>query len=481
MSDSTAVGSSRVESVTERVCDVGGWRNAVEEAQREGWRFAGLWASPSGDRLELWTALTRDSGFLLLNCASEEERFHSIVDLVPGADWDEREAHDLYGAQLPARALRPLVDHPDDLSAWTVPVRGHDPFQVAVGPIHAGVIESGHFRFHVVGERILHLDLRLFYKHRGLERVAEGRSPEDALQFFQRACAADAVTNATAFAQACEAAQGLWPAAGLRRARTLLLELERLYNHLNDIAAICAGVGFAAGNMTFAALKERAQRINQRVAGHRFLFDTVRVGGSELHVSRTDAGELRSALRELRRDSDRAWRELQFVGSVQERFERVGVLSADDALHLGAAGPTARAAGLAVDARSHSPRLWYMGFAPAAPPAATGDVAARMEMRGAELVFSFDCLDELFANALLPARAQPDRAPAAHGVSVVESPRGQTLCAVSLDAGVVQRAHLRTGSYANWPVLAHVARDNLLPDFPLINKSFELCYACADR
>jgi len=482
VSDATTAGSSRVESVTERACGVGGWRNEVEEAQREGWRFAGLWASRVSDRLELRTALTRDSGFLLLSCASEDGRFQSIVDLVPGADWDEREAHDLYDAQLPARAaLRPLVDHTDDLSAWTVPVRGHDPFQVAVGPIHAGVIESGHFRCHVVGERILHLDLRLFYKHRGLERAAEGRMPEQALPFLQRACAADAVTNAIAFAQACEAAQGLWPAAGLRRARTLLLELERLYNHLNDIAAICAGVGFAAGNMIFAALKERTQRLNQRVAGHRFLFDTVRVGHSELRVSRADASELRAALRELRRDSDTAWRELQFVGSAQERFEQVGVLSADDALLLGATGPTARAAGLAIDARSHSPRLWYSGFSPAVPPAATGDVAARMEMRAAELAFSFDCLDELLAKSLLPAQAQSDRAPAAHGVSVVESPRGQTLCAVRLDDGAVHRVHLRTGSYANWPVLAHVVRDSLLPDFPLINKSFELCYACADR
>ena len=102
-------------------------------------------------------------------------RVPSIVDLAPAAGWDEREAHDLYGSTSTGHEpLRPLVDHDPDLAAWTVPVRGHDPYQVAVGPIHAGVIESGHFRFHVVGDRILHLDARLFYKHRGLERAAEG-------------------------------------------------------------------------------------------------------------------------------------------------------------------------------------------------------------------------------------------------------------------------------------------------------------------
>ncbi len=151
---------------------------------------------------------------------------------------------------------------------------------MAVGPIHAGVIESGHFRFHVVGERILHLDPRLFYKHRGLERAAEGREPVEGLAFAQRACGACAVANSVAYALACEGVLGLMPSRELRRARTLLLELERLYNHLNDIAAICAGVGFAAGNMAFAALKERAMRLNDFLAGHRFLFGSIELGGS---------------------------------------------------------------------------------------------------------------------------------------------------------------------------------------------------------
>ncbi len=143
--------------------------------------------------------------------------------------------------------LRPLVEHTSGLSSWTVPVSGHDAFQVAVGPIHAGVIESGHFRFHVVGEKILHIDLRLFYKHRGLERAAEGRTLAEGLVYAQRACAACAVSNSVAYAHAAESLLGLWPEPGLARVRTILLELERLYNHLNDIGAVCAGVGFAAG------------------------------------------------------------------------------------------------------------------------------------------------------------------------------------------------------------------------------------------
>jgi Ni,Fe-hydrogenase III large subunit len=450
-------------------------RAAVADALGRGLRFAGLWAC---DGPELRIALTGPERPLLLRFAAADA-FGSITGLVPAAAWDEREAHDLYGARFAGHVpLRPLVEHPADPDAWTVPADGEDTHQVAVGPIHAGVIESGHFRFRVVGERILHLDARLFHKHRGLERAAEGRAPQEALAYVGRACAADAVTNTVAFAQACEAALGLRADDDLRRGRTLLLELERLYNHLNDISAVCSGVGFAAGAMAFAALKERAQRLNAALAGHRFLFGTVRIGGG---IAVQGARAARGELAGLRADAARAWRELQFAGSLQERLGGVGVVSRADALRLGAVGPTARAAGVRADARSHSPALWYPGFAPAAPEAATGDVAARLQMRAAELEPCLDILDELLAAPPAAGAAVPALPPSEERLAVVESPRGQTLCAVRLQDGVVGRVHLRTGSYANWPVLAHAAPGNLLPDFPLINKSFELCYACVDR
>ena len=197
--------------------------------------------------------------------------------------------------------MRPLVAHPDDVADWTLPVHGRDAYQVAVGPIHAGVIESGHFRFHVVGERILHVDVRLFYKHRGLERAAEGSALSAGLAYAQRACGACAVSNSLAYAHACESALGLTPPPELARARTLLLELERLYNHLNDIGAVCAGVGFAPGAMTFAALKERAQRVNLLLGGHRFLFGAVAVGRSDLTIPEPAGSERPPRARRPRR------------------------------------------------------------------------------------------------------------------------------------------------------------------------------------
>ena len=470
---------SPLETVRVERIDPAGWRERAAGLLGSGARFLSLYASDRENPVVRAVFETSELAVLETSSAS----LPSIVDLAPAANWDEREAHDLFAIEFPGHEpLRPLVDHPDDLSSWTTAVHGHGPHQVAVGPIHAGIIESGHFRFHNVGERILHLDVRLFYKHRGLERLAEQLPVDDALRVAQRACAACAVANSVAFAHACEQALGLWPDDGLGAVRTILLELERVWNHLNDISAVCAGVGFAPGSMVFAALKERAQRINERLAGHRFLFDTVAIGRSPLEITQARAREAHAELRTIQVDAARAWREVLFNGSVQARLDGVGALTREQALALGTVGPAARAAGVAFDRRSSGSRLAYVGFAPAAPGDPTGDVRARLELRATELEASFALLDELLARRLEAPAAHPAGPTGMLGIAATESPRGETVCSVHLeDRERVARLHLRTGSYANWPSVAAAATGELLPDFPLINKSFELCYACADR
>ena len=455
------------------------YREEVAQALADGCRFASLHASDQTVRAVL---MARDGRPRLVEVTAPDRHIASIVDLVPAANWDEREAADVYGIRFGGHEpLRPLVDHDLDLGSWTVPVRGNDAYQVAVGPIHAGVIESGHFRFHVVGDRILHLDVRLFYKHRGLERAAEGANPDGGLAYAQRACAACAVSNTVAYAHAWEDALGSTPTDELARGRTILLELERLWSHLNDIAAICAGVGLAAGNNRFAGLTERARRLNAALTGHRFLFHTVAVGGSNLHLDADKIAFGRAELDALRDESRSAWRELLFNASFQARLPDVGVISSEDARLLGAVGPAARASGLADDARATSARLAYDGFAPVAPRRTAGDVQARLEQRAVELLQTFEILETLLNRPLAPAVANRGDNERAIGVGHVESPRGATVCIVERNQTRIERLRLRTGSYANWPVVAHAAAGNLLSDFPLINKSFELCYACADR
>ncbi len=460
-----------------------GWRQACRDAHARGERFGGLFASRRHDaRVQLTAVFSRAAVERLITCHPEHRAVDTIVDIVPAAGWDEREAHDRHGIDFAGHEpLRPLLDHTASLAQWTVPVTGHDVHQVAVGPIHAGVIESGHFRFHVVGERILHLDVRLFYKHRGLETAAVGQPLAAGVAYAQRACAACAVANALAYAHACEAALGLHPDEPLRRARTVLLELERVYNHLNDISAMCAGVGFAPGTMAYAALKERAQRLNQRLACHRFLFDAIAVADTAISVDRGETADARRELSEILREHTTCWRELQFVPSLQQRLAGVATLSRDDAERLGAVGPVARASGSRDDVRLHSPRLCYNGFSTVVADAAGGDVASRMTQRALELQHSLALLDDLLTEPLTPGGVRRVADPGRIGVGRVESPRGATVCLVEHEAKRIRALHLRTGSYANWPVLAHAAVGELLPDFPLINKSFELCYACADR
>ena len=459
----------------------GAYRERIVAALADGWRFGGLHATAGGTLVR--TLLVGPDGTLRLETfATEGGPAPSIVDVAPAAGWDEREAHDVYGVSFAGHEpLRPLVDHSSALERWTVPVRGDDPYQVAVGPIHAGVIESGHFRFHVVGDRILHLDAKLFYKHRGLERAAEQATLDRGLELVSRACAACAVANGLAYAQACEDALGLEPPSELARVRTVLLELERVWNLLNDIAAVCAGVGLAAGNNRFAALTERARRVNAALTGHRFLFGSIRVGGSALTLTAGTVREARAELDAIREEGSSAWREILFNSSFQDRLPDVGVLSADDASRLGALGPAARAAGIADDVRASAPGLAYHGFAPVVVRRAAGDVRARLEQKSLELLQSFELLDRLLGGPVAPVAAERGRDEQPLAVGRVESPRGATSCIVERSGDRLERVRLRTGSYANWPSVAHAAVDNLLPDFPLINKSFELCYACADR
>jgi Ni,Fe-hydrogenase III large subunit len=468
------------------------WRSTIERALANGERFASAWATERDSQLGWRAMLVDPRGTRALSCDPAGGAIDTIADLIPAANWDEREAHDLYGLRFTGHEpMRALVTHTNDAAQWMTPVHGDGVHQVAVGPIHAGVIESGHFRFHVVGERILAVDPRLFYKHRGLERAAEGLAPEHALPYMQRACAACAVANTVAYAQAVEDALGLRPDRDLRANRTVLLELERVYNHLHDIGAICAGVGFAPGSMAFAALKDHAQQTIATAFGHRFLFGTIAIGAKAATLDAADADTLKASLNELRTEFTAAWRELEFTASLQARLDGVGVLTADKAARFGAVGPAARAAGIREDVRTHSPQLAYDGFEPAvlpAPPGPTGDVGARLRLRAVELDASFDLLDERLVQPLaqgttLATSAADTERPcgARFGAGRVESPRGATTCVVELTGDVIARVHLRTGSYANWPALAHATAGNLLPDFPLINKSFELCYACVDR
>ncbi len=435
--------------------------------------------------------------------------YPSVTRAVPAAHWYEREVKDLLGVEPEGhpdprrlvlhddwpRGLHPLrkdfdgsrpvarVAHPHEPLTG---VRGEGVMEVPVGPIHAGIIEPGHFRFGGVGEVVLQLEARLFYTHRGIEKAAEGQSIDRVLFLAERLCGVCSLSHAVSYSQAVESLAEIAPSRRALLVRSILLELERLYNHVGDIANLCAGAALQLGVYQGGLLKERLQELNAEVAGHRYLFGVACPGGVRRDL---DA----AAQRRTREITGRVESELRGyldalleTESFMERINGTGVLDAEIARELGAVGVAARASGIACDARASHP---YAALAPGAvtPVVRTeGDVRARMLVRADEAFASFALvralLDELAEAApgdlVRTVGALPPRR---WSIGMTESPRGENVhWLMTGPRGEITRYRVRSASY-NWAVVPFAVTGNLLPDFPLINKSFELCYACLDR
>jgi Ni,Fe-hydrogenase III large subunit/Ni,Fe-hydrogenase III component G len=434
-----------------------------------------------------------------------DPRYPSVGRMVPAALWDEREAFDLLGIVADGHPdPRPLVLHeaypsgfhplrhdsppeppdgPFDREYVPVTGSGTGVYELPVGPIHAGVIEPGHFRFTVVGESILHLDARLFYTHRGVERLVQGRPVEQARAVIERACGVCTVTHGLAYAMAVERVAGVTVPRRAQVLRAVLAELERLYNHVGDLGNLCAGVGFNPGSSQLGWLKERLLRINESVTGHRYLTGAVAPGGLAVPPTEAALADLPRRLGEIEQDLHRLLHVVSRAEAVQDRFRGAGRVSRDLAIRLGATGVTARASGIATDLRRDLPTGAYVDLAVPVVESAGGDVAARFHVRAQEAIGSLDLLRELLASVPDgPDRAPVDDVPAGSALGWAEGPRGASWLWLRVgSSGTVERLHLRSASFANWPVVAAAVPDNLVPDFPLINKSFELCYACTDR
>jgi len=434
--------------------------------------------------------------------------FPSVTPVVPAAHWYEREVKDLLGLDPQGHPdPRRLVLHDDwprglhplrrDFDLRTRPpraphtegpithVRGDGVMEIPVGPIHAGVIEPGHFRFGGVGELVLQLEARLFYTHRGIEKAAEGRGVDAVLALAERICAACSLSHQVAYAQAVEALAEVVPTRRAAVIRTVLLELERLYNHVGDIANLCAGASLQLGLHQGAILKERLQELNASVTGHRYLFGAVRPGGVRRDLGPAEQGSIRTALAEVEPAFRQYVAALLETDSFIERLTGTGVLERRIAEELGAVGVAARASGVRRDVRSERPYAAYPGdLEPVVR--SEGDVLARMLVRLDEALASFalirSSLGELATFAagdlVTPVGAL---APGRWAAGIVESPRGENVhWLMTGPGGEIRRYRVRSASY-NWALVPFAVAGDLLPDFPLINKSFELCYACLDR
>jgi len=464
----------------------------------------------TGQGFGLWVVfLTPEGGVAQLRATldSTEPRYPSLTPRVPAVHWDERELADLLGfipeGHPDPRRLVLREDWPAGLfplrkdfdpgrvppptrrdSFPFTPLDGEGIGHIPVGPIHAGVIEPGHFRFAAVGETVLHLEARLFYTHRGIEKLVEGRTPSEALPLVERICGACSFSHALAFCEAVEAMSGTSVPSRARWARTLCLELERLYNHVGDAGNICAGTGLAVGAMRGAHLKEKIQNLIDRLVGHRFLHDVCAIGGLRRDLPKGALDEARTAASVLREETGAFARLILGTDSFVERLRGTGALPRETVHALGGVGVAARASGENFDLRRDRPSEWYSGLAPRIVTQTSGDVEARLKVRLDEVDESWRLVQALLdAEPAGPIRTTVELTPRPRiGVGIAESARGALVHWLMIDsAGRIQRLRVRSASFANWPLVAAAVPGNLVPDFPLINKSFELCYACLDR
>ena len=367
-------------------------------------------------------------------------------------------------------------------------VEGEGVLEVPVGPIHAGIIEPGHFRFSTVGERVLHLDPRLFYTHRGLEKRVEGLTALDAFHVVERICGVCSLSHGLGFCEAVEQIAGVEAPRRARMIRTIALELERLYNHVGDIGNISAGASYHYGTSAGSRMKEVLQQVNENLAGNRFLRGLLMPGGVRFDLDAGLAKLIEDAISVAAEALESLMERIEGNPSVLDRLDGTGALSRQAAIDLGVTGVAARASGVNRDARRDHPHAAYAdqgGPRVRVATAVEGDVHARLSLRAVEARESMRLLRELLSG--LPSgslcAALPDLLPRlAIGQSAIESPRGAALHWLRTDsAGRIDRYHLRSASYANWPAVPLAALSAIIPDFPLVNKSFELCYSCTDR
>jgi len=364
-----------------------------------------------------------------------------------------------------------------------VSVEGDGVHEIAVGPVHAGIIEPGHFRFSVVGEKVLRLEERLGYTHKGIEKRLAGQALEAAAPLAARVSGDSTVGYGWAYCSAAEALCATELPARAQWLRALALERERIANHLGDLGALGNDAGFAFGLAQFSRLREDWLRRNHALCGHRLFMDWIVPGGVRSDLDPAALGQCESEARALEDQVRRLADIYDGHAGLQDRFVGTGVLSAQQARALDLTGLAARASGSSADLRAMPLAYPYNQLQFRAATASTGDVAARVAVRFAE-VFESLRLIRAMVRALpggavrVALGAAPPRAAAA---GWVEGWRGELLVALELDErGRILRAHCHDPSWQNWPALEHAVIGNIVPDFPLINKSFNLSYSGQD-
>jgi Ni,Fe-hydrogenase III large subunit len=454
----------------------------------------GLWGEPGWVYMAIMPEVAPEIAVLSLYCPVGS--FPSVGAIHPPAIRLERAVYDLVGLR-PEGALdqRPWLDHgrwgvryplgAEEAASEPTPypflaAEGESLHQIAVGPVHAGTIEPGHFRFTANGETIVRLEARLGYAHRGLVSRMAGAAVDQAAKLAARASGDSTVAYSVAFARAVEAALGV--AAPVRAVwlRALMAELERLANHLGDIGAICNDASFALMNAHCSVLRETVLRACATVFGHRLMMDRVVPGGSAVDLTPPSGAVLRELVAAVRGRFPLLTALYDDTASLQDRTVGAGTLALELVRQFGAGGFVGRASGRSFDVRRALSYAPYDTLRFETPTREAGDVNARVWIRIDEVEQSLALIEQILGRLPEgPVWVEPPRG-SGEGMALVEGFRGDVLAWVRLDRGRVAHCHLRDPSWFQWPLLEACIEGNIVADFPLCNKSFNCSYAGVD-
>ncbi|MGE5321726.1 MAG: NADH-quinone oxidoreductase subunit C [Actinomycetota bacterium] len=426
----------------------------------------------------------------------------SLTAVTASAAWYERELHDQYGIEITGNPdLRPLLFHeywpagsrpmverdgPEPLQSREpyrfLRVEGEGVAEVAVGPVHAGVIEPGHFRFSVMGDNVLFLELRHFYTHKGTEKLFQGSPVMNGPMIAESVSGDNCFAHAVAYCQAIEEAHAVQVPPRAQLIRLAGLELERMMAHVADVGALSGDVAFIVPAAYCNRIKEDLLQASARVIGSRYWRGVAVPGGLTRDINPVAVEALHQAVVQAADEFARMSNIIMERPSVQNRFEGAGVLQHQVAADLGVVGIVARASNIDVDLRRDHAYGAYQGLTLEVPTLHYGDVLARARVRISEAAISarliLQTLDQLQPG---PVRADFRSDTQFTGFSAVESPRGELLYWVEGENGRLTRCYIKSPSFQNWPALPHAVAGNVIADFPLINKSFNLSYSGCDR
>jgi Ni,Fe-hydrogenase III large subunit len=467
------------------------WQLAIRVLVNGDLTLLGLWAEPGTVHMALLANGAPDAAVLSIAC--QDNRYPSVGAHHAPAIRLERTIRDLFGLEpegLPD--TRPWLDHgrwgdeqtptaqPSAAAYPFLPVEGASLHQIPVGPVHAGIIEPGHFRFTCDGETVVRLEQRLGYVHKGVDLLMSGASLTRAVRLAGRVSGDSTVAYALGFARAVESALETEPPPRAVWLRAVMAELERLANHIGDFGAICNDAAFSIMLAHCAVLREKVLRTCADTFGHRLMMDCIVPGGVAADLASEDAQNLHALIAELRAAMPRLVKLYDDTPSLQDRTVATGFLRPELARRFAPGGFVGRASGRDFDARRNLAYPPYDGLIFDVPVRLDGDVNARVWIRLKEIDASLSLLEQLLSG-LPDGPILQEIAPASgEGIAVTEAFRGDLLVWVRVMQGAVERCHLRDASWFQWPLLEAVIEGNIVADFPLCNKSFNCSYSGHD-